>query len=136
MKKLLIFAGVLLTLAFVCVAGFLGLALYAAANAPQLTPTPELTVIREAWVSRFHTCPDDPNYGRLASHTLNLYSSPDLGLPNVIAEIQHGDAVEVLQEGETVVFIRWQGLEGYVDAWFVTDYDPATGVQPDESHCF
>lgn len=133
-RNLLIFAGVLFALVCVVCAGLSGLYLYAA-SLPQPAPTPEPIAVRQAWVNRIASCPDDPEYGDLIAPTLNMYSAAEFAPNLIIAEIPHGAQIDVISETDVVIRARWNGIYGWLDPWYTVNYDPANGVQPDTSKC-
>lgn len=91
-----------------------------------------------AWVSGVESCPSSREYGQLVVRSVNLYQSEQVDLADVIASVPHGARIELIsssRNSEGTVKIRYQGTIGYVQSLFVVRYDPATGVQPDESSC-
>jgi hypothetical protein len=130
MKNLLIFAVVLLALAGICVTAFIGLALYAASRPVDPANAPEYV-----WVNGIDRCPTSADYGDVVVDAPHLYR--DIQFLEIAAEVPHGQQVELIQEfpDSGKVYVEW-GVTGYMDSIFVSKYDPASDLQPDDTHCF
>jgi hypothetical protein len=105
---------------------------------PAATPEPPTPTPVPYWISGVQRCPSSDYYGELETETAGLYSEIDMGPQNQILRMPHGSRVVYYPEEstESMCRIEFKGRSGYVQCMFLVTYDPATGVQPDESQCW
>jgi hypothetical protein len=96
-----------------------------------------LEVRREAWVNMFVECPDSSDYGELIDADAPMWR--DFNQTRLLTNIEHGTPISLLidepnQNGSYRVRPAFTDA-GYISAYYISDYDPANGVQPNESEC-
>jgi len=98
---------------------------------------PRQAVTREAWVNMFVECPDSPDYGDLIDPDAPMWR--DFNHARLSDNVPHGEQVGLLIDdpdaNDSYRVRRNGGAEGYIPAQYLSDYDPANGVQPNESEC-
>lgn len=109
-----------------------------ATKIPETEPTPTRIPLRR-WISGVRRCPTSEYYGDLETETAGLYSDMDAGPANMIARVPHGAQVAYHPfegDDEDMCKIEYDGTAGFTQCMFLVTYDPAGGVQPDESQCW
>lgn len=95
-----------------------------------------LGIVGTAWVNMYARCPDSPDYGELIDPTAPMWR--DFNQSRLSQNVPHGTAVSLLTDSPNqrdTYRVRLGYAEGYIPAQYLSDYDPANGVQPDDSTC-
>lgn len=119
----------------------LSLAACSSSSSGNIRPTassPDLSIpIVEAWVNLFNECPDAPDYGEITVDSAPVWRDSDWTI--LATSLPHGTKVFLLTrspDSRGAYKIRsTMSPDGYLAASLLSDYDPANGVQPNESEC-
>lgn len=98
------------------------------ALAPTPTVTPTVSVLRYAWIETRDTCPESPEYKQQVVPGAGLWESP--GMKTKPGIVPHGTVVGILEENAEWIQVDYAGQSGYVQSFFVVDYDPLKEFRP------
>lgn len=95
---------------------------------PSAQTTTSVTFLRNAWIEGRETCPESAEYRQLVAPKIRLWKSQDMF--QAVTTIPHGAPVRVIQDRGTWFHIDYVGLQGYVQAIFIVDYNPLKTFEP------
>ena len=85
-------------------------------------------VLRYAWIESRDTCPESSEYRRQVVPGAGLWESP--GMKTKPGIVPHGALVSILNENAEWAHIDYGGKKGYVQSFFLVDYEPLKEFRP------
>jgi hypothetical protein len=112
--------------------GFAGFAIGANTRESKATAVPTATqvvkILRYAFIEARDTCPKSPEYRLQVALGANLWESP--GVNTGLGIIPHGKTIGVISEDAEWANVDYDGKRGYVQSFFLVDYDPKAEIRP------
>jgi hypothetical protein len=109
----------------------------AMSDSPDGTPTakPTARILHYAFIEARDTCPDSPEYRSQVAQGATLWDQAGTGSNSGI--IPHGKIVGVISEDAEWAHIDYDGKGGYIQSFFLVDYDPLAKIEPatGKRHC-
>lgn len=129
-SRLIIIAALgLIFITMMILVGLPGTAQDRASVAPPVpTATPTVIAVRDAWIEARDTCPESPEYKQQVVPGAGLWESP--GVKTKPGIVPHGALVGILSESAEWTHVDYGGKRGYVQSFFVVDYDPLKEFRP------
>ena len=98
--------------------------------AVKVYPTAVETVLRTAWIEARETCPNKFDYGEKVVPGANLWVGEGSTKTATGRNIRHSSRVKVLSESAAWIRIQQDDTTGYVQSFFIVDYDPSIELRP------